>query len=133
MNLNIQQISLVVKDYDETIEFYTKKLPFELVEDTQRSPTKRWVRIKPIGKGEVTLLLALAKDEEQLSRVGNQTGNRVALFLYTDDIERDLKNMTQNGVKIRRPLSEESFGKVLLFEDLYGNIWDLIQPKSTNL
>lgn len=129
MNQFISQISLLVKDYDEAINFYTQKLGFELIEDTQRSPEKRWVRIKPKGEGEVTLLLANAKNDEQLAHVGNQTGNRVFLFLNTDNIARDYALLQKNNVTIVRPPTEADFGKALVFADLYGNLWDLIEPK----
>lgn len=130
MNQFISQISLLVKDYDEAIKFYTQKLGFELIEDTQRSPEKRWVRIKPKGEGEVTLLLAKAKNDEQLAHVGNQTGNRVFLFLNTDNIARDYALLLKNNVTVVRPPTEADFGKALVFADLYGNLWDLIEPKS---
>lgn len=130
MNQFISQISLLVKDYDEAIKFYTQKLGFELIEDTQRSPEKRWVRIKPKGEGEVTLLLAKAKNDEQLAHVGNQTGNRVFLFLNTDNIARDYALLQKNNVTVVRPPTEADFGKALVFADLYGNLWDLIEPKS---
>lgn len=130
MNQFISQISLLVKDYDEAIKFYTQKLGFELIEDTQRSPEKRWVRIKPKGEGEVTLLLAKAKNDEQLAHVGNQTGNRVFLFLNTDNIARDYALLQKNNVTIVRPPTEADFGKALVFADLYGNLLDLIEPKS---
>lgn len=130
MNQFISQISLLVKDYDEAIKFYTQKLGFELIEDTQRSPEKRWVRIKPKGDGEVTLLLAKAKNDEQLAHVGNQTGNRVFLFLNTDNIARDYALLQKNNVTVVRPPTEADFGKALVFADLYGNLWDLIEPKS---
>lgn len=130
MNQSISQISLLVKDYDEAINFYTQKLGFELIEDTQRSPEKRWVRIKPKGEGEVTLLLAKAKNDKQLAHVGNQTGNRVFLFLNTDNIARDYALLQKNNVTVVRPPTEADFGKALVFADLYGNLWDLIEPKS---
>lgn len=129
MNQRIIQIALVVRDYDEAIEFYTKKLNFDLVEDTDRGEGKRWVVIKPKGEGGCKLLLAKAKNEAQLEAVGNQTGGRVFLFIHTDDFDRDYKNLLENDVKIFRPKSEEDFGKVAVFEDLYGNLWDLIEPK----
>ncbi len=130
MNQFISQISLLVKDYDEAIKFYTQKLGFELTEDTQHSPEKRWVRIKPKGEGEVTLLLAKAKNEAQLAHVGNQTGNRVFLFLNTDNIARDYALLQKNNVTIVRPPTEANFGIALVFADLYGNLWDLIEYKS---
>ncbi|GAB5551172.1 MAG: VOC family protein [Saprospiraceae bacterium] len=125
----ISRIALVVNDYDEAIEFYTKKLKFDLIEDTQRSPTKRWVIIAPPGAKECCLLLAKAKNEEQKKAIGNQTGGRVFLFLYTDDFWRDYNRMIADGVEFIRPPSEESFGTVSVFKDLYGNLWDFIEPK----
>ena len=129
MQQQIVQLTLVVRDYDEAIDFYTNKLHFDLLEDTRLSDTKRWVRVAPKGSGGCGLLLAKAATEEQASRIGNQTGGRVALFLHTDDLERDYQNLLQQGVAIVRPPSEEAFGKVLVFADLYGNLWDLIQPR----
>ena len=128
MNQQIAHIALVVNDYDEAIEFYTKKLNFILIEDTVLSETKRWVLVKPLGSS-CALLLAKAANEEQLSRVGNQTGGRVFLFLYTDDFKRDLKNLQDKAIKIVREPVEESWGMVAVFEDLYRNLWDLIEPK----
>ena len=128
MNQRIAQLALVVNDYDEAIAFYTQKLNFELVEDTQMSETKRWVVIKPKGEEGCRLLLAKAASDEQRKTVGNQTGGRVFLFLHTDDIERDAAALRTNNVKIVRELSTEPYGKVLVFADLYGNLWDLIQP-----
>ena len=129
MKQEIAQLALVVKDYDEAIEFYTKKLNFDLLEDTQLSRVKRWVRVRPKGSTGCGLLLAKAKNKKELQSIGNQTGGRVFLFLHTDDIERDLRDLLRNEVQIVRPLSEEVFGKVLVFADLYGNLWDLIEPK----
>ncbi len=128
MKQNLAHIALVVDDYDEAIQFYTKKLNFELVEDTVVSDIKRWVLVKPQGSPGCHLLLAKAASEEQKSRVGNQTGGRVFLFLYTDDFERDYQNLLANNISIIRKPSIESYGKVAVFKDLYGNLWDLIQP-----
>ena len=122
------QMALVVKDYDEAIEFYTKKLHFKLIEDTQMSETKRWVVIAPAGSTGAQLLLAKAANEEQSSRIGNQTGGRVFLFMHTDDLNRDHKNLVEKNVNIVREPVTESWGKVLVFSDLYGNLWDLIEP-----
>lgn len=127
MQQQLTQLALVVADYDEAIDFYTNKLPFELLEDTVLSETKRWVRVAPRGSS-CGLLLAKAANEEQQSRVGNQTGGRVFLFLHTDNLDRDYQNLLQHQVTIVRPPSEEAFGKVLVFADLYGNLWDLIEP-----
>lgn len=128
MQQQIAQLALVVADYDAAIDFYTNKLQFDLLEDTRMSETKRWVRIAPKGSNGCGLLLAKAANEEQLSRVGNQTGGRVFLFLHTDDLDRDYQNLLQHNITIVRPPSVEDFGKVLVFADLYGNLWDLIEP-----
>lgn len=128
MQQHLAQLALVVADYDEAIEFYTQKLHFELLEDTRMSETKRWVRIAPKGGGGCGLLLAKAATEEQASRVGNQTGGRVFLFLHTDNLDRDYQNLLQHNITIIRPPSVEDFGQVLVFADLYGNLWDLIEP-----
>ena len=126
MNQRLMHIALVVADYDQAIDWYTKKLGFKLIEDTTLSEVKRWVLIQPPGEGSCQLLLAKAATEEQKTRVGNQTGGRVFLFLHTDDFERDHENLLQKGITIVRGPSEEEYGKVLVFEDLYGNLWDLI-------
>ena len=126
----IAQITLVVSDYDEAIKFYIEKLNFVLIEDTRLSETKRWVRIRPRGSSEFCLLLAKADGKEQKSRVGNQTGGRVFLFLYTDDLWRDHKNMMANKIEFVREPVEETWGTVAVFKDLYGNLWDFIQPKN---
>jgi catechol 2,3-dioxygenase-like lactoylglutathione lyase family enzyme len=128
MNQKLNQIALLVKEYNEAIEFYTKKIGFVLVEDTILSDTKRWVVVKPIGEGSCTILLAKASTEVQEKSIGNQTGGRVFLFLHTDNIERDYKNLLQNNVTIIREPSSEVYGTVLVFADLYGNLWDLIEP-----
>ena len=129
MNQRIVQIALVVKDYDEAISFYTQNLGFELIEDTKLTETKRWVVVKPKGSGGCRLLLAKAANEEQQRAIGNQTGGRVFLFLYTDNIERDYQHFKMNDIKFVRELTEEPYGTVAVFEDLYGNLWDLIQPR----
>ena len=128
MQQYLAQIAIVVADYDEAIDFYTQKLQFRLLEDTPLSPEKRWVRVAPPGSEGCGLLLAKAANEEQLSRVGNQTGGRVFLFLYTDDFDRDYQNLIDQGITIVRPKTEEAYGKVCVFADLYGNLWDLIEP-----
>ena len=120
---------IIVRDYDEAINYYKDKLGFELLEDTKRSETKRWVLMAPKGGKGARFLLAKAKNEEQLTRVGNQTGGRVFCFLYTDDFWTDYNAMVAAGVEIARAASEEDFGTVCLFKDLYGNLWDFIQPK----
>jgi len=129
MKQELAQIALVVKDYDEAIAFYTQKLHFSLLEDTPLSSTKRWVRIAPPGAEGCGLLLAKAANEQQEASIGNQTGGRVFLFLHTDDFERDYQNLLTHQVKIVRPPSHEIYGTVAVFEDLYGNLWDLIEPK----
>jgi catechol 2,3-dioxygenase-like lactoylglutathione lyase family enzyme len=123
---NIGAITLVVRDYDEAIDFYVNKLGFQLLEDSAVSETKRWVRVAP-GGSSCSLLLAKAADDLQKSRIGNQTGGRVFLFLYTDNFERDYQNLIRHNVGISRPPVTESYGRVLVFEDLYGNLWDLIE------
>jgi catechol 2,3-dioxygenase-like lactoylglutathione lyase family enzyme len=128
MNQRIAHIALVVKDYDEAIEFYTQNLNFRLIEDTKLSEEKRWVLIAPPGSNGCCLLLAKAANERQLAAVGNQTGGRVFLFLFTDDFWRDYNNMNEKGIHFVRPPQEEEYGTVAVFEDLYGNLWDLIQP-----
>ena len=128
MNQHIAHIALVVNNYDEAIEFYTKKLNFDLIEDTRLSETKRWVKVAPKGDGQCSLLLAQAANEEQKSRAGNQTGGRVFLFLYTDDFWRDYDNMLEKKINFVRPPVKENYGTVAVFEDLYGNLWDLIEP-----
>ncbi len=129
MKQYIAHIALVVDDYDEAIQFYTKKLHFILKEDTVLSETKRWVIITPPGSGGCSLLLAKAANDDQKTRVGNQTGGRVFLFLHTDDLERDYKNMKEQGISFVREPETEEWGTVAVFKDLYGNLWDLIEPK----
>jgi catechol 2,3-dioxygenase-like lactoylglutathione lyase family enzyme len=129
MNQRIAHIALVVKDYDEAIAFYTQKLQFKLLEDTTLSETKRWVMVAPPGNGNCCLLLAKAATPEQESRIGNQTGGRVFLFLFTDDFWRDYHNMLAQGIKFVREPVEEEYGTVAVFEDLYGTLWDFIEPK----
>lgn len=128
-NQYIAQLALVVADYDEAIDFYTRKLHFTLVEDTKMSETKRWVVVAPPGSQGCKLLLAKAASEEQLSRIGNQTGGRVFLFLHTDSFDEDHQNLLKHQIPIVRGPVDEPYGRVLVFEDLYGNLWDLIEPK----
>jgi catechol 2,3-dioxygenase-like lactoylglutathione lyase family enzyme len=128
-NQKFFQISLLVKDYDEAIDFYTNKLFFKLLEDTSLSETKRWVVVAPQGGEGAQLLLAKAANAEQLSLVGNQTGGRVFLFMYTDNLKEDLDRLNQYQIKIVRGPVTEPFGDVVVFEDLYGNQWDLIERK----
>ena len=127
MKHELTQLALVVEDYDQAIEFYTQKLHFTLVEDTVLSETKRWVVVKPNGSTGCALLLAKAANPEQSARIGNQTGGRVFLFLQTDDLNRDHQHLIKNNIKIIREPFIEDFGKVLVFADLYGNLWDLIE------
>lgn len=125
---SIVHIALVVKDYDEAIEFYTKKLDFTLVEDTyQPEQDKRWVVVSPPGSNGTTILLARASKQEQESFIGNQAGGRVFLFLGTDDFWRDYNNMVNRGVEFIREPKEQDYGTVAVFKDLYGNLWDLIE------
>ena len=128
MQQRIAQLALLVNDYDEAIVFYRDKLLFRLVEDTVLSPTKRWVVMAPPGNSNTCLLLAKAANEEQQSRVGNQTGGRVFLFLYTDDFQRDHQRMLAAGINFVREPAVEPYGTVAVFEDLYGNLWDMIEP-----
>lgn len=122
-------IALVVSDYDAAIAFYVDKLGFELIEDTYvPAQDKRWVVIAPPGAREAQLLLARAANEQQAARVGDQTGGRVFLFLYTDDFWRDFQRFQAKGVRFIRPPKQEPYGTVAVFEDLYGNRWDLLQP-----
>ena len=130
MKQSLIHIALVVRDYDEAIEFYTQKLHFTLVEDTyQPEQDKRWVVIAPPGNSGTSILLARASKPEQEPFVGNQTGGRVFLFLETDDFWRDYKEMNESGIKFVRSPKEEPYGTVAVWEDLYGNLWDLIQRK----
>jgi catechol 2,3-dioxygenase-like lactoylglutathione lyase family enzyme len=126
----IAQIALVVRDYDEAIKFYTEKLGFQLVEDTPLSATKRWVLVSPPGSNGCKLLLAKAATEKQRSTIGNQTGGRVFLFLTTDNFQRDYEMLTSKDVHFVREPVKETWGQVAVFEDLYGNLWDLIEKQS---
>ena len=130
MNQKLAQIAIVVNDYDEAIRFYTEKLNFSLIEDTMLNEAKRWVIVSPKGENNCALLLAKAANEEQKSRIGNQTGGRVFLLLYTDNFERDYKNLLDQNIEIVREPAKEEYGTVLVFKDLYGNLWDLIEPTS---
>ena len=129
MKQRIAALALVVRDYDEALAFYVGKLGFELIEDTYvPEQAKRWVMVAPPGGGETRLLLARAVGTEQSSRIGNQTGGRVFLFLHTDDFWRDYEHYRANGVAFVREPSEQPYGTVAVFKDLYGNLWDLIGP-----
>ena len=133
MKQHIAHIALVVRDYDEAIAFYIEKLDFELIEDTKLSEEKRWVLVAPAGAKECCLLLAKAATDKQLASVGNQTGGRVFLFLHTDDFWRDYNKLLKRQIIFVRPPKEEPYGWVAVFEDLYGNLWDLIQPAGDGL
>jgi len=130
--LTINHVSLVVRDYDEAIAFFTRSLDFELIEDSPSTDrlgrNKRWVLIAPRGSRGTQILLAKASNEEEASRIGNQAGSRVFLFLHTDDFWRDYKAMREKGIKFVREPKDEPYGIVAVFEDLYGNKWDLLQP-----
>ncbi|MFE9632697.1 VOC family protein [Streptomyces sp. NPDC006463] len=128
MPTHIALTALVVHDYEEAIDFYTRALGFDLAEDTERPDGSRWVVVRPPGAKETALLLARAKDEAQRSRVGDQTGGRVGFFLYTDDFARDHARMAAEGVRFLEEPRHEAYGSVAVFEDLYGNRWDLLQP-----
>ncbi|MEO9496269.1 MAG: VOC family protein [Vibrio splendidus] len=128
MKQNIVHIALVVKDYDEALDFYVNKLKFDLIEDTYLpEEDKRWVVVAPPNSTGVSLLLARASKPEQLDFIGNQAGGRVFLFLNTDDFWRDYERMTSLGINFVREPKEEGYGTVAVFEDLYGNLWDLLQ------
>lgn len=128
MNQYLALMALVVRDYDEAINYYTKVLGFKLIEDTPQTALKRWVVVKPAGDGQASLLLARAATEQQEQFIGNQSGGRVFLFLYTDNFYRDYELYRSRGVEFVRPPVTESYGTVAVFRDLYGNLWDLIQP-----
>jgi len=130
MQQNLVHIAIVVRDYDEAIDYYTRVLGFELLEDEPRGPGKRWVRVAPRGDHGASLLLAKAANEEQTSRIGNQTGGRVFLFLHTDDFQRDYAAYSARGVKFIEQPRYEEYGTVVVFEDIYGNKWDLIERKA---
>lgn len=127
-------VALVVRDYDEAITFFTQILGFQLIEDSpsrdRTGEPKRWVLVAPLGPGGTKILLAKASNVEEASRIGNQTGGRVFMFLHTDDFERDYKAMIERGVKFNENPRTEEYGTVAVFEDLYGNKWDLLQLKA---
>jgi len=125
----VATVTLVVRDYDAAIAFYREKLGFELLADTPLGGGKRWVTVAPKGNGGAKLLLALADGAAQAAHVGNQTGGRVAFFLETDDFARDYAAYRAAGVRFREAPRHEPYGSVAVFEDLYGNSWDLIEPK----
>src|SRR5580692_9537247 len=126
MPQNISQFTVTVRDYDEALAFYVDKLGFEKLEDTDLGGGKRWVRVRPTGSTGAGILLAKAVTEKQLASVGNQTGGRVFIFMETDDFSRDYNALVARGVVFVRPPAEESYGTVAVFEDLYGNLFDLV-------
>ena len=131
MRQSVALVSLLVRDYDEAIDFYVGKLGFELVEDKWiPEQQKRWVVVAPRGKPGARLLLARAANPAQEQRIGNQTGGRVFLFLYTDDLARDYRAYVARGIRFVREPKAEAYGKVAVFEDIYGNLWDLLEPAS---
>lgn len=123
-------VSLVVRDYDEALAFYVGVLGFEPVEDSEvPEQAKRWVVVRPPGRGSCALLLARASSPDQVAHIGNQTGGRVFLFLHTDDFDRDYDAYRAKGVEFVRAPQDMPYGKVAVFKDLYGNLWDLVQPR----
>ncbi len=134
MKQSVVHVALVVEDYDEAIEFYTQKLGFDLLEDIYQSEQdKRWVLVAPPNSGGAAILLAKASNKNQNRYVGDQTGGRVFLFLSTDDFWRDYKRMLANGIKFIREPVDQPYGTVAVFEDLYGNLWDLIEHREDNV
>ena len=127
MKQSLVHVAIVVDDYDKAIDHYTRQLGFTLTEDTRLSETKRWVLVTPPGSA-CSLLLAQASTEEQKQHIGNQTGGRVFLFLHTDNFDRDYNRLQEHKIEIVREASMEPHGKVAVFKDLFGNLWDLIQP-----
>ena len=130
MSRAVVQVAIVVRDYDEALDWYTGVLGFEVVEDTPLSPGKRWVVVAPGEGGGARLLLARASGPAQEARIGDQTGGRVFLFLHTDDFDRDHAAWTARGVRFVEGPRDEEYGRVAVFEDLYGNRWDLIEPRT---
>ncbi|MBX2844910.1 MAG: VOC family protein [Saprospiraceae bacterium] len=133
MSQHLALVSIVVPDYDKAIEFYTEKLGFVLKENIDMGRGKRWVVVRPSGSGGVSLLLAKAKNNAEMAAIGNQTGGRVFLFLHTDDFWRDYKNYQANGIHFLEQPREEAYGTVVVFQDQFGNKWDLIQPSTSDL
>jgi catechol 2,3-dioxygenase-like lactoylglutathione lyase family enzyme len=128
VNKYLAHVALIVDDYDRAIEYYVHTLNFKLLEDTVLSDSKRWVLVAPGHASECSVLLAKATGEEQKSRIGNQTGGRVFMFLYTDNLQRDYQTFLDNKVRIIEPPRKEAYGSVFVFKDLYGNLWDMIEP-----
>jgi catechol 2,3-dioxygenase-like lactoylglutathione lyase family enzyme len=131
MAQKIAHVAIVVRDYDEAIDYYTRVMGFQLIEDTPLGGGKRWVLVAPNGAAGTGLLLARAATPEQESRIGNQTGGRVFLFLHTDDFERDYAALRSHGVPFDTEPRQEAYGTVVVFQDIYGNRWDLIEAKPT--
>lgn len=129
MKQSIGCVSLLVRDYDEAIAFYTRALSFRVIEDAQMGEGRRWVVLAPPGSSEARLMLAKAKNPEEEAAVGRQAGGRVFLFLHTDDFARDYNAMRERGVKFNEEPRSEAYGTVAVFEDLYGNKWDLLMPR----
>ena len=132
MKQNIAYLTLLVSDYDEAIDFYTNKLRFHVVEDTILSEDKRWVLVAPPGGNSVSILLAKASGSQQQEYIGNQTGGRVFLFLQTDNFRRDYNDMKSRGVTFIQEPRTESYGMVAVFEDLYGNKWDILELRKAD-
>src|SRR6266478_3860751 len=129
MPQNLAHVAVVVRNYDEALAFYTNVLGFHLLEDTNLGAGKRWVLVGPPGSKATSIFLAQAATPEQITRIGNQTGGRVFLFLHTDDFWRDYHALVSRGVEFREQPREETYGRVAVFEDLYGNKWDLLELK----
>ena len=130
MQQRIAHIALMVRDYDEAIKFYTEKVGFKLIRDIALNEKKRWVLLAPLGSNECCLLLAKADTDKQIDRIGDQTGGRVFLFLYTDNFWQDYNNLLAKGISFIREPVVEDYGTVAVFSDLYGNLWDLIEPNN---
>lgn len=130
MRQSIAYVTVLVRDYDEAIDFFTRVLRFRLVEDTALSPQKRWVLVAPTGSDETCLLLARAASPQQVEQIGKQAGGRVCLFLQTDDFWRDYEEMRARGVYFAEKPRQEAYGMVAVFHDLYGNRWDLLEQKA---
>lgn len=129
MGESLAYATLVVRDYDEALEYFTGALGFQLIADEPRGEGKRWVVVRPPGTGAAALLLARAANPEQANAVGNQTGGRVAFFLHTDDFSRTYELMRSHNVRFLEEPRSEAYGKVVVFSDLYGNRWDLVEPR----
>jgi catechol 2,3-dioxygenase-like lactoylglutathione lyase family enzyme len=130
MSLTLSQLALVVRDYDEAIAYFVGVLGFDLLEDSRQSQDKRWVRVAPLGGTGASLLLARAAKPDQEARIGDQTGGRVFLFLHTDNFERDYQTLLSRGVDFTETPRDEEYGRVVVFRDLYGNKWDLVERRA---